>query len=188
MPVSCLSIARAYLSNKRGSLCHGTWLSLARSRPGRPQSRKALSRRTLYPRRRLCFHQTLATRLRWHDGGNDQSKLLLTPPEDVVALLAPPTRPHHCHHAAARGHPSFEGPGQRSRTTHTGEILSSNRRQTRLHKARDQPGRLEPHEPASQGKPPLAALAHRRPAGLSRRRDPTSEGTDSGLSRRASPI
>lgn len=34
-----------------------------------------------------------ATRVRWHDGDNDQSKLLLTPPEDVVALLASPTRP-----------------------------------------------------------------------------------------------
>lgn len=33
------------------------------------------------------------TRLRWHDGDNDQSKLLLTQPEDVVALLASPTRP-----------------------------------------------------------------------------------------------
>lgn len=34
-----------------------------------------------------------ATRLRWHDGDNDQSKLLLARPEDVIALLAAPTRP-----------------------------------------------------------------------------------------------
>jgi hypothetical protein len=34
-----------------------------------------------------------ATRLRWVDGDNEQSKLLLTPPEDVVTLLTSATRP-----------------------------------------------------------------------------------------------